>query len=150
MHHFLDKTQVSTDVLQKIFAACDQHYWGMRPTGNDDAKATTRAVLDSESTCHIVVCMEDETPVGFASYAVLVPGVEGKPTLFMKDMFVIEEARGREVGKVIFSHVRKLAKELGCARFDWTSEVSNTRATKFYNSVDAEIVSEKIYWRIKI
>lgn len=150
MYKFLDEKDVSEDILNFLFRACDQHYWGNRLNADDDAKATTRALKKPDASCQIVVCMENDKPVGFASYAVLVPGVEGKPTLFMKDMFVIEEARGREVGKVIFLHVQKLAKELGCARFDWTSEISNTRATKFYNSLDAEIVSEKIYWRIKI
>lgn len=106
--------------------------------------------MSEGTSCRIVVCYEVDQPVGFATYALLYPGIQGVATLFMKDLFVTEKARGRGIGKALLLRLREIAEEHGCVRFDWTSETTNDRATAFYRGLGAEIRPEKIYWRINL
>ena len=147
---FLENKQLESEVVAQLLAACDKHYWGKRSSSINDARIAAGIIVSGGTSCRIVVCYEDDHPVGFATYAILYPGVQGVATLFMKDLFVTEKARGHGIGKALLLRLREIAEEHGCARFDWTSETTNDRAAAFYRGLGAEIRPEKIYWRMNL
>lgn len=65
----------------------------------------------------------------------------------MKDLFVVKAARGLGIGRKMMLHLAKMAHDLGCKRFDWTSERDNPKAVAFYDSLGADRVVEKVYFR---
>ncbi len=89
-----------------------------------------------------------ERPVGFATFTILQPSVNGGGTLFMKDLFVVEEARGAGVGRKLLGHIAGIAEVEGCFRFDWTTETDNPGAQRLYQMLGAERVTEKVYYRV--
>ncbi len=62
----------------------------------------------------------------------------GRLGLYLEDVYVKPEMRGKGMGKAILSHLACLAKERGCARFEWSVLDWNEPSIKFYRSLGAE------------
>lgn len=61
----------------------------------------------------------------------------GKPGLYLEDLFVRPNTRGRGLGKALFLHVARLALERDCGRMEWSVLDWNTPAINFYKSQGA-------------
>lgn len=75
--------------------------------------------------------------VGFAVFFNTNSTYKAKPVLFLEDLYVTAEHRGKGIGKGLFLHVVKLAHERGCARVDWLAYDWNKQALDFYFSLGA-------------
>ena len=60
------------------------------------------------------------------------------PTLFLEDIFVLEEHRGQGIGKKMFGEIREIAKRQGCCRIEFTVLTWNKSAQQFYERNKAE------------
>jgi GNAT superfamily N-acetyltransferase len=67
------------------------------------------------------------------------------PTLYLEDLFVLEEFRGRRVGYALFSHCAQEALRRGCGRFEWAVLDWNQHAIEFYERLGARHLHD---WRI--
>jgi GNAT superfamily N-acetyltransferase len=65
--------------------------------------------------------------------------------LYLEDLFVLPEFRGRGLGKALLLHLAKIAVERNCGRFEWTALEWNTPAIRFYESLGASLKAD---WRI--
>lgn len=72
----------------------------------------------------------------------------GKRGLFLEDLFVKPELRGRGIGKALFAEIRNIARERNCARIEWIVIDWNQPAIDFYKSQGAEPVDGWTIWRI--
>lgn len=72
----------------------------------------------------------------------------GKRGLFLEDLFVKPELRGRGIGKALFDEIRNIARERNCARIEWIVIDWNQPAIDFYKSQGAEPVDGWTLWRI--
>lgn len=73
-----------------------------------------------------------------------------RPTLFIENLFVVEEHRRHGVGQAIFDFCKMLAKERGCGRIDWVALSWNTAAIEFYKKNGAIHKDELEYFRLEI
>ena len=135
------------DVVATLFKATSQHYWGAQEGAEAAARRAAEALLQDGSDCRAMLGWLDGKPVAYATFAVLYPGPTEHGVLFMKDLFVLGDQRGKGLGEELMRRLAALAVELGCSRFDWTAETSNPRATAFYDLLSAERVEEKVYFR---
>lgn len=71
-----------------------------------------------------------------------------KPTIYLEDLFVLEQARGSGAGGKLFDHVRKLGEERGCGRMDWCVLDWNTLARDFYHRRQAQWMKEWLVYRL--
>jgi GNAT superfamily N-acetyltransferase len=132
--------------LEMLMKECLTHYSGSPEGGT----AATRSLLAPVSgSAQAVIALADGTPAGFASFALVYPGPEGRGTLFMKDLFVSAAMRSRAVGSALVRYLAQLATELDCARLDWTAERGNERALAFYDRIGATRIEEKIFFRLE-
>ncbi len=93
-----------------------------------------------------VVLAEDAGQVvGFALFFHNYSTFLSKPGIYLEDLFVLPEHRGRGHGKALLSHLAKLAVARGCGRFEWSVLDWNTPAIQFYESFGAEMQHE---WKI--
>ncbi|MEM7176976.1 MAG: GNAT family N-acetyltransferase [Pseudomonadota bacterium] len=120
---------------------------------SESALGKSVADIVDRGTCAMEIALspEDmgaERPVGFATFTILHPSENGGGTLFLKDLFVIEEARSAGVGRRLLGHLAGIAEAEGCARFDWTTETDNPGAQRLYDRLGAERVVEKVYYRV--
>ncbi|MBW1895039.1 MAG: GNAT family N-acetyltransferase [Deltaproteobacteria bacterium] len=87
-------------------------------------------------------------PVAFAVFFHNYSTFLGKPGLYLEDLFVKPEMRGKGFGKVMLSYLAHLARERGCGRFEWWVLDWNEPAIKFYNSIGAKPMDEWTVQRV--
>jgi len=71
------------------------------------------------------------------------------PTLFLEDIFVLEEYRGQGIGKKMFDNCREIAKRANCGRIDFTVLKWNKPAQEFYEKNEAERMEWFFYRLVK-
>jgi GNAT superfamily N-acetyltransferase len=84
----------------------------------------------------------DTTPRGFALFFHNFSTFEGKPGIYLEDLFVEPDARGAGLGKALLSHLAKLAVERSCARLEWAVLDWNEPAIGFYRALGAKGMDE--------
>ena len=85
---------------------------------------------------------QEVKPAGFAFYFLQYSTWEGRPALFLEDLFVHPEFRGLGVGRVLLQHLAKEAMSRGCKRFQWQVLDWNVDAIGFYERLGARILHE--------
>jgi GNAT superfamily N-acetyltransferase len=93
-------------------------------------------------SCECVIAGENGKPIGFALYFTTFSTFLCKPGLYLEDLFVIPETRGKGYGKALLRHLAQLARERGCGRFEWRVLDWNTPSIDFYKSLGAAIMPE--------
>ncbi|HEX4387932.1 MAG TPA: GNAT family N-acetyltransferase [Steroidobacteraceae bacterium] len=90
----------------------------------------------------------DAVPVGFALFFHNFSTFLGKPGIYLEDLFVRPEARGRGVGEQLLAWLARTALERGCARLDWSVLDWNEPAIGFYRSLGAVALDEWTGFRL--
>ena len=80
----------------------------------------------------------DGGPQGFALFFHNFSTFEGRPGIYLEDLFVRPEARGSGLGKVLLKRLAALAVERDCARLEWSVLDWNEPAITFYQSLGAK------------
>lgn len=134
--------------VARLFHAIDRHYWGDKaPSLDRVTDHVARNVLQS-GACEVLLAELSGRAVGLATFAVLYPAPDLGGQLFMKDLFVADEARSGGIGRALMRELARIALERGCIRFDWTAESDNPSAIHFYDALGAMRVTEKVYYRM--
>ena len=97
---------------------------------------------------HVVIAEWNNEPAGFALYFYNYSTWQGKPGLYLEDLFVRPTYRGRGIGKALLVHLAKTAVEQGCGRYQWQVLDWNTPAIKFYESLGAQVMREWLTMRV--
>jgi GNAT superfamily N-acetyltransferase len=85
----------------------------------------------------VVLAEIEGTPVGFALFFHNYSTFLAKPGLYLEDLFVLPEYRGRGFGKALLVHLAHLAVQRGCGRFEWSVLDWNEPSIQFYKSLGA-------------
>lgn len=91
---------------------------------------------------------EAGTAVGYATWFHTYSTFLAKPTIYLEDLFVREDARESGAGSALFEHVRTLGAERGCGRMEWTVLDWNTLAREFYTRRQATWLKEWLLYRV--
>jgi GNAT superfamily N-acetyltransferase len=104
-----------------------------------------RALFGSRPYAEVVFACSGGTPIGFALFFHNFSTFLGRPGIYLEDLFVRPEARGRGVGKRLLAWLAATALERGCARLEWAVLDWNEPSIGFYHSLGAVPKDE---WRI--
>lgn len=96
----------------------------------------------------VVIGEIDGTAQGFALFFHNFSTFEGKPGIYLEDLFVKPEARGSGLGKALLSHLAALAMERDCARLEWSVLDWNEPAIGFYKALGARAMDEWTVMRV--
>ena len=96
----------------------------------------------------VVIGEIDGAPQGFALFFHNFSTFEGKPGIYLEDLFVRPEARGSGLGKALLSHLAMLAVERDCARLEWSVLDWNSPAIGFYQKLGARLMDEWTVMRV--
>lgn len=88
-------------------------------------------------------------PAGFAFFFYNYSTWQGKPGLYLEDLFVNPAFRGKGIGKALLLYLARLAVAENCGRFQWQVLDWNTPAIDFYKSLGAEIMNEWLTMRVE-
>ena len=90
----------------------------------------------------------DGTPQGFALFFHNFSTFEGRPGIYLEDLFVRLEARGSGLGKALLAELAELAVERDCARLEWSVLDWNEPAIGFYRKLGARLMDEWTVMRV--
>ena len=108
------------------------------------------AMESADPRVHVLLAELDATSaVGFALYFFTFSTFEGAPTLYLEDVYVEPEARGRGIGMVLLRRLGEIARERGCRRMEWTALDWNTPALTFYRKLGATTMDDWITHRLE-
>jgi GNAT superfamily N-acetyltransferase len=96
----------------------------------------------------VVIGELDGEPQGFALFFHNFSTFEGRPGLYLEDLFVRPAARGSGLGKALLAHLAQLCVTRDCARLEWSVLDWNTPAIGFYQSLGAKLMDEWTVMRV--
>ena len=105
-------------------------------------------LFGSRPYAEAVLAEDDGEPIGFALFFHTFSTFLARPGLYLEDLFVLPEHRGRGVGRDLLSHLAKLAVERGCGRLEWAVLNWNKEAIRFYERLGAHPNSEWTVYRL--
>lgn len=91
----------------------------------------------------------DAKPEGFALFFHNFSTFEGKPGIYLEDLFVSPEARGSGLGTALLAELARLAVERDCARLDWSVLDWNEPSIGFYKALGAKALDEWTGFRLE-
>ena len=97
---------------------------------------------------HVVLAEWDGAAVGFAFFLYNYSTWQGRPGLYLEDLFVAPEYRGWGIGKALLVHLAGIAVEKGCARYQWQVLDWNEPAIRFYEAMGARVMREWLDVRV--
>lgn len=117
-----------------------------------DQVVATPEMLEEEifdkKKAEVLFVMEDGREVGFALFFHNFSTFLGRAGLYLEDLFVLPEHRGKGYGKATLKKLAQIAVERGCGRFEWWCLDWNRPSIDFYLSLGAEPMSEWTTYRI--
>lgn len=96
----------------------------------------------------VLLAFEGESPVGFAVYFYNFSTWLGRPGLYLEDLFVRPEKRGKGYGRSLLVKLAKIARDRGCGRMEWAVLDWNEPAIKFYRALGAKPMDEWTVFRL--
>ena len=95
-----------------------------------------------------LIAREGDTPVGFALYFHNFSTFLGRAGIYLEDLFVLKEYRGRGYGKALLCRLAQITVERGCGRLEWSCLDWNQPSIDFYRSLGAVPMSDWTVYRL--
>ncbi len=96
----------------------------------------------------VLIARDDGEPVGFALFFHNFSTFVGRRGLYLEDLYVRPEYRGRGVGGALLRHLARLALERGCGRFEWAVLDWNEPAIRLYRAIGARSIDDWTIFRL--
>ena len=93
----------------------------------------------------VVLAYAGDVPIGFALFFHNFSTFLGRHGLYLEDLFVVPEWRGKGVGKQLLAHIAAIAESRKCGRMEWAVLDWNESAIAFYRRMGAHVLDE---WRL--
>lgn len=104
--------------------------------------------LFEKKKAEVIFLCENSVEVGFALFFHNFSTFLGRAGIYLEDLFVIPEKRGKGYGKAILHELARIAKERGCGRLEWWCLDWNKPSIDFYLSLGAEPMNDWTVYRI--
>ena len=117
----------------------------------NEVVATEEILYDSlfvQKKAEVIIGEYDGKPVGFALFFHNFSTFLGKPGIYLEDLYIKPEMRGKGLGKIILAFLGKLAVERNCGRLEWWCIDWNDPSIKFYKEMGAKPMDEWTVYRV--
>jgi GNAT superfamily N-acetyltransferase len=118
----------------------------------NEVTATEEQLVDvlfgEKPAAEVLLAFENETPVGFAVFFYNFSTWLGRPGLYLEDLFVKPEKRGKGYGHALLVDLAKIARDRGCGRMEWAVLDWNDPAIQFYHKLGAKPMNEWTVFRL--
>ena len=118
----------------------------------DEVVATEEQLVDvlfgERPVAEVLLAFEEKSPVGFAVYFYNFSTWLGRAGLYLEDLFVKPEKRGKGYGRALLVELAQIARNRGCGRMEWAVLNWNEPAIKFYRTLGAKPMDEWTVFRL--
>lgn len=118
---------------------------------SDDVIATEELLNEwifEKQKAEVILPCEDDKPVGYALFFHNFSTFLGRAGIYLEDLCIMPEYRGRGYGKATLKYLAQIAVERGCGRLEWSCLDWNQPSIDFYLSLGAEPLSEWTMYRL--
>ena len=149
MTGFEIRTATEADVPVILQLIRDLATYERAPEAVVATEAGLREVLfGAKPSAEVLLALEKTEPVGFAVYFYNFSTWLGRAGLYLEDLFVRPEMRGKGYGRALLIRLAQIAKERGCGRMEWAVLDWNEPAIQFYRKLDATPMHEWTVFRL--
>jgi GNAT superfamily N-acetyltransferase len=118
----------------------------------NDVTATEEQLVEvlfgARPSAEVLLAFEQDTAVGFAVFFHNFSTWLGRPGLYLEDLFVKPEMRGKGYGRALLVYLAKIARERSCGRMEWAVLDWNDPAIQFYRKLGAKPMDEWTVFRL--
>src|SRR5262249_37501599 len=118
----------------------------------DEVVATEEQLINvlfgERRVAEVLLAFEEESPVGFAVYFYNFSTWLGRAGLYLEDLFVKPEKRGKGYGRALLVELANVARGHGCGGMEWAVLNWNEPAIKFYRALGAMPMDEWTVFRL--
>lgn len=107
-----------------------------------------RKQLFEEKHAEVLFAVLDGKEIGFALFFHNFSTFLGKAGLYLEDLYILKEYRGRGYGRALFRELARIAVDRGCGRLEWWCLDWNKPGIEFYRSMGAEAMDAWTVYRI--
>ena len=133
--------------LEALLSEINEYYYAS-PRSSAASAAIASDLLEGGYSDTALAWHGDDA-IGLAIYTFLQPTESVGSTLFLKELFVSERARNLRIGRQLMAYLTATAQARGCSRLDWTAQRGNAGTMRFYESLGAEELPQKAYFRVR-
>src|SRR5216117_3045304 len=117
-----------------------------------EVTATEEQLIDvlfgQRPSAEVLLAFEGKSPVGFAVYFYNFSTWLGRPGLYLEDLFVKPDQRGKGYGRALLVELAKIARDRECGRMEWAVLNWNEPAIKCYRALGAKPMDEWTVFRL--
>jgi GNAT superfamily N-acetyltransferase len=130
-------------ILQMIHGLAEYEQLSHEVTATEEDLRVS--LFGPQPAAEVVIAYAAKVPVGFALFFHNFSTFLGRPGLYLEDLFVIPDWRGKGVGRQLLGHVAAIAVQRHCGRMEWSVLDWNESAIVFYRRLGAQVMDD---WRI--
>jgi GNAT superfamily N-acetyltransferase len=130
-------------ILRFIRGLAEYEKLADRCTATEESLRQT--LFGDKAYAEVLIARLEDVPVGYALFFHSYSTFMAKPGLYLEDLFVLTEHRGKGAGKALLLSVARIARERNCGRLEWSVLDWNQPAIDFYKRLGALVMPD---WRI--
>jgi GNAT superfamily N-acetyltransferase len=105
-------------------------------------------LFGKKQIAEVVIAYDNGIAAGFALYFHNFSTFLGRPGIYLEDLFVKPNFRGKKIGTALLKHVARIAQERQCGRFEWSVLNWNEPSIRFYESLGAVPMDDWTMYRV--
>lgn len=111
-----------------------------------DERQLQHFLFGERPVAEVIIAECDTAPAGFALFFQTFSTFLGRPGLYLEDLYVRPDMRGKGIGQTLLRHLARLAVERGYGRLEWSVLDWNESALRFYEGLGADLMDDwKVY-----
>ena len=123
-------------------------YERLLPEVKMDTEGLRRSLFGERPYAEVLIAEDADQAVGFALFFHNFSTFLGRPGIYLEDLFVVPEQRGKGIGKELLKRLAQIAVERDCGRLEWAVLDWNSDAIGFYERLGAHPNSEWTVYRL--
>ncbi len=106
------------------------------------------SLFGTRRSAEVIIAYAEAEPVGFAVFFHNYSTFLARPGLYVEDLFILPQWRGRGLGRQLLAYTAKIAVKRGCGRLEWSVLDWNQPAIRFYRALGARPLDEWTVYRL--
>ena len=130
----------SKEIIRLIIELAD--FEKLEPPDEDARKRLINDAFGASPYFSVMIAESDKKAIGYAFYFYTYSSFLAKRTLYLEDIYITNEFRGRGIGKQFMAKLKEKAIEEKCGRMEWVVLDWNINAIRFYEKLGARELKE--------
>jgi GNAT superfamily N-acetyltransferase len=138
------------EAMASLLAEVDEYYGGTPEEPSEERLLLINgAVFGPSPAARVLLAWDDDRLVGLASYSFLWPAAGVTRSIFLKELYVVQQSRHQGIGRLLMSELCRIALDNDCSRVEWAADTDNPTALRFYELLGVPPKPDKRLYRLE-